>query len=43
MGGCGNAQNRVKVCPKKIPLTEAIGKAGRQLTVHAVKKFFSGK
>ncbi|MBB6431085.1 succinate dehydrogenase iron-sulfur subunit [Algisphaera agarilytica] len=39
---CGNAQNCVQVCPKEIPLTEAIGKAGRQLTVHAVKKFFTG-
>ena len=40
---CGNAQNCVKVCPKDIPLTEAIGKAGRQVTIHAVKKFFTGK
>lgn len=40
---CGNAQNCVKVCPKEIPLTEAIAKVGRQLTVHAVKRFFSGK
>jgi len=40
---CGNAQNCVKVCPKDIPLTEAIAKIGRQTTVHTVKKFFSGK
>ena len=40
---CGNAQNCVQVCPKEIPLTEAIAKAGRQLTIHAVKKFFTGK
>lgn len=40
---CGNAQNCVKVCPKEIPLTEAIAKAGRQLTVHAVKKMFEMK
>lgn len=40
---CGNAQNCVKVCPKEIPLTEAIAKVGRQVTVHAIKKFFSGK
>ena len=39
---CGNAQNCVKVCPKEIPLTQAIAKIGRQLTVHTVKKFFSG-
>ena len=41
VGDCGNAQNCVKVCPKEIPLTEAIAKAGRQLTVHSVKKFFT--
>jgi succinate dehydrogenase / fumarate reductase iron-sulfur subunit len=40
---CGNAQNCVRVCPKEIPLTEAIAKAGRQLTIHTVKKFFTGK
>jgi succinate dehydrogenase / fumarate reductase iron-sulfur subunit len=40
---CGNAQNCVKVCPKEIPLTEAIGAVGRQTTVHAIKKFFTGK
>lgn len=40
---CGNAQNCVKVCPKEVPLTHAIGAIGRQTTVHAVKKFFTGK
>lgn len=30
---CGNAQNCVKVCPKDIPLTEAIGELGRQTTI----------
>jgi len=40
---CGNAQNCVKVCPKEIPLTEAIAKVGRQTTFHALKKFFTGK
>jgi succinate dehydrogenase / fumarate reductase iron-sulfur subunit len=30
---CGNAQNCVKVCPKDIPLTQAIGELGRQTTV----------
>ncbi|MEM8835183.1 MAG: succinate dehydrogenase iron-sulfur subunit [Planctomycetota bacterium] len=39
---CGNAQNCVEVCPKEIPLTESIGSVGRQVTIHAVKKFFSG-
>lgn len=38
---CGNAQNCVKVCPKNIPLGEAIASIGRAVTVHAVKKFFS--
>lgn len=40
---CGNAQNCVKVCPKKIPLTEAIAAVGRQMTIHGIKKFFVGK
>ncbi|MBI1336633.1 MAG: succinate dehydrogenase iron-sulfur subunit [Phycisphaera sp.] len=40
---CGNAQNCVKVCPKEVPLTLAIAKVGRQVTVHAIKKFFMGK
>jgi len=37
---CGNAQNCVAVCPKKIPLTTSIGRAGRALTVHAIKSWF---
>jgi succinate dehydrogenase / fumarate reductase iron-sulfur subunit len=37
---CGNAQNCVKVCPKDVPLTEAIAKIGRQTTVQAFKRFF---
>ncbi|MEM8736033.1 MAG: succinate dehydrogenase iron-sulfur subunit, partial [Planctomycetota bacterium] len=37
---CGNAQNCVSVCPKEIPLTTSIGKAGRAATVHSLKKFF---
>ncbi len=40
---CGNAQNCVKVCPKEIPLTESIADIGRQTTIHAIKKFFTGK
>ena len=40
---CGNAQNCVKVCPKEVPLTEAIAQIGRQTTTQAVKDFFSGK
>lgn len=37
---CGNAQNCVAVCPKEIPLTRSIGRAGRQTTLHALKKIF---
>jgi len=37
---CGNAQNCVAVCPKNIPLTRSIAEAGRQTTVHAIKKWF---
>jgi succinate dehydrogenase / fumarate reductase iron-sulfur subunit len=36
---CGNAQNCVKVCPKKIPLTESIAAIGRAVTIHKVKQF----
>ncbi|XZE56326.1 succinate dehydrogenase iron-sulfur subunit [Planctomycetaceae bacterium SH139] len=37
---CGNAQNCVAVCPKEIPLTTSIARAGRATTVQLVKKFF---
>lgn len=37
---CGNAQNCVSVCPKEIPLTTSIARAGRAVTVYAIKKFF---
>jgi len=37
---CGNAQNCVAVCPKEIPLTRSIARAGRSLTVYSIKKFF---
>ncbi len=39
---CGNAQNCVQACPKEVPLTEAIGTIGGQMTIHAIKKFFQG-
>jgi succinate dehydrogenase / fumarate reductase, iron-sulfur subunit len=38
---CGNAQNCVRVCPKELPLVDAIGWAGRAATVYALKKFFT--
>lgn len=37
---CGNAQNCVAVCPKKIPLTTSIARANRAATVHSIKRFF---
>lgn len=37
---CGNAQNCVKVCPKEIPLTTAIGRSGRAATLHTLRKWF---
>ncbi len=37
---CGNAQNCVAVCPKRIPLTTSIGRAGRSTTVRMLKKWF---
>lgn len=41
IAACGNAQNCVKVCPKEIPLTVSIAKAGRATTVHAIKRFLT--
>jgi succinate dehydrogenase / fumarate reductase iron-sulfur subunit len=43
IGDCGNAQNCVKVCPKEVPLLDALGAMGRQTTIHAIKKFFTGR
>jgi succinate dehydrogenase / fumarate reductase iron-sulfur subunit len=37
---CGNAQNCVAVCPKHIPLTRSIARAGRAATLWALKKLF---
>ncbi len=37
---CGNAQNCVAVCPKEIPLTTSIARAGRAATIYAIKKMF---
>jgi succinate dehydrogenase / fumarate reductase iron-sulfur subunit len=38
---CGNAQNCEAVCPKEIPLTEAIAEVGRQTTRYMLRKLFS--
>ncbi len=37
---CGNSQNCVAVCPKHIPLTTSIGRAGRATTIQAIRNFF---
>ncbi|MFE8031665.1 succinate dehydrogenase iron-sulfur subunit [Thiohalocapsa marina] len=42
LSDCGNAQNCVRVCPKEIPLTTAIGELGRQTTVQLLKDLFGG-
>ena len=36
---CGNAQICVSVCPKEIPLTTSIARAGRAATVYAIRKW----
>lgn len=41
IAACGNAQNCVRVCPKKIPLTESIPFIGREATKQIFKDFFS--
>jgi succinate dehydrogenase / fumarate reductase iron-sulfur subunit len=37
---CGNAQNCVAVCPKHIPLTRSIARAGRQTTKRLITRWF---
>jgi succinate dehydrogenase / fumarate reductase iron-sulfur subunit len=37
---CGNSQNCVAVCPKNIPLTTSIGRAGRATTVRMLQRWF---
>ncbi len=36
---CGNAQNCVKVCPKGVPLTDALGWMGRATTGYAIRRW----
>jgi len=40
---CGNSQNCVEVCPKKIPLTDSIGVIGRDVTLQAFRDLFAPK
>lgn len=37
---CGNAQNCVRVCPKKIPLTDSIAAIGRDVTFQSLRDLF---
>ena len=37
---CGNAQNCVAVCPKQIPLTTSIARAGRATTLRMFQRWF---
>ena len=40
LSDCGNAQNCVRVCPKEIPLTTAIGELGREVTGQLLRDLF---
>lgn len=40
IASCGNAQNCVRVCPKKVPLTDSIAFAGRETTMQALRDLF---
>lgn len=42
MGGCSNAQTCKEVCPKSIPLSDAIGRIQWDITKHALSMFFKG-
>ncbi len=41
--GCGNAQNCVQVCPKSVPLTQAIAEVNRDTTIYRFKRWFGGR
>jgi succinate dehydrogenase / fumarate reductase iron-sulfur subunit len=41
IGDCGSAQNCVRVCPKKIPLTESIAAVSRDVTIQAFEDLLS--
>ncbi len=40
VGGCGNAQNCVQVCPKEIPLTTSLAEEMRETQKHALALLF---
>jgi succinate dehydrogenase / fumarate reductase iron-sulfur subunit len=37
IAGCGNAQNCVRVCPKRIPLTESLAIIGREASKQVIR------
>ncbi|WP_201456445.1 succinate dehydrogenase iron-sulfur subunit [Chlamydia sp. 17-3921] len=39
--GCGQAHNCVRVCPKKLPLTESISAIGREVSKFSLKNIFT--
>lgn len=39
ISNCGNAQNCVQVCPKGVPLTQAIAQLNRDTTVYRIRKW----
>lgn len=39
LSNCGNAQNCVKVCPKGVPLTQAIAQLNRETTVYKIRRW----
>ena len=39
--GCGQAHNCVRVCPKKLPLTESISAMGREVSRFSLRALFS--
>lgn len=41
VSGCGKAQNCVKVCPQKIPLTDSISAIYRDTNIQALRDLFS--
>ena len=43
IAACGNAQNCVEVCPKDIPLTEAIAELNKETNKRWLKKLFGGR
>lgn len=40
IANCGNSQNCVQVCPKEIPLTQALAQLNRDANRHAWKRWF---